>query len=34
MKLGFSALKLLKCDLRNKLMEDIIADILLMRDNL
>ena len=28
---GFSALKLLKSDLRNKLEEDIIADILLMR---
>lgn len=30
----FSALKLLKSDLRNKLKEDIIADILLMRANL
>ena len=31
---GFSALKLLKSDLRNILKEDIIAAILLMRSNL
>ena len=31
---GKAALKLLKRDLRNKLKEDIIADILLMRANL
>ncbi len=30
----FSALKLLKSDLRNRLNDDIIADILLMRSNL
>ena len=30
----FSALKLLKSDLRNRLKEDIIADILLLRANL
>ena len=30
----FSALKLLKSDLRNKLKDDIIGDVLLLRANL